>query len=84
MLSAKSRREEQLAAEALHGRPLLLILAALRGQLTAKKAELARERHDDRRRIIEREIAQVEGLIELRKSELDSAIAAAAAEKALT
>lgn len=83
MRSPKAKREAELAAEALHGKPLLMIIAALRGQLTAKKTELARERHEGRRKSLERECLQIQGLIELRKAELDSAIVAAAAEKAM-
>jgi hypothetical protein len=81
MRGHRAKREAALAAEAHCGKPLLLIINALRSQLAAKKQEWARERNEGRRKSIAKEISVIEGLLELRRGELNSAIAAAAAEK---
>ena len=81
MRSNKTKREAEIAADVLHGKQLLTILTALRGNLAAKKAELARASHEGRKKSVAREIAQIQGLIELRKSELQAAIKAAEDER---
>lgn len=81
MKSHRHKRAVEIAADVLHGKQLLTILTALRGNLTAKKAELARTSHEGRRKSIAREVAQIEGLIELRQNELRAAIQAAEDER---
>ena len=83
MRSHKFKREAEIAADVLHGKQLLTILAALRGNLAAKKAELARTSNEGRKKSIAREVAQIEGLIELRKNELQAAIKVADDERTL-
>lgn len=83
MKGSRQKAREALAAESSHGPQLRLIVGVLRADLASKRKLLARERNEERRASIAREIDSISGLINLREAELQAAIDAAAAERAL-
>lgn len=83
MRGSKSKRLDALARDSSHGAQLRVILGVLRADRDAKRKLYARERNEARKASIAREIDSISGLITLREGELQAAIDAAAAEKAL-
>lgn len=84
MRGSKSKRLDALAAQSSHGSQLRLILGVLRADLQSQRKLYSRERNEQRRKSISASMKQIEGLIALREAELQAALDAAAAERALT